>query len=110
MKIENCPFTVTDWTLVPAEEYPGESGVSSWRTVESGDMRVRLVDYSSGFRSDHWCPRGHILLVLHGSLIIKLKDDREFALNPMMSFQTEDDPHNPHMVFTETGARVFIVD
>ena len=73
-------------------------------------MRVRIVEYSPGFRSDHWCPRGHILLVLEGSLTIRLKDGREYVLDQMKSFQAGDDDQNPHMALTDSGARVFIVD
>jgi len=110
MKIELTPFDVTDWEKVPAVEHPGETGMSSWRTVESGNLRVRVVDYSPGFRSDHWCPRGHVLFVLRGEITIALKDDREFVLTGGMSFQAEDDAANPHLAFSGPGASVFIVD
>ena len=110
MKIQYVPFTITDWEIILSVEYKGESGTSFWRSFESGNIRVRMVEYSPGFKSDHYCSRGHILLVLEGKLNIKLKDGQEFVLVQGMSFQVEDDETNPHLAFTETGAKVFIVD
>jgi hypothetical protein len=51
-----------------------------------------------------------VLLVLEGELAIRLKDGREFVMKPGTSFQAEDDDANPHLAFTEIGAKVFIVD
>jgi len=110
MKITDVPFSTTDWNKVEPVEYKGETGTSHWRTFETGNIRVRMVEYSPGFRSDHWCGRGHVLLVLEGELVIKLKDDREFTLNSGNSFQVADDDANPHLAFAEKGAKVFIVD
>ena len=110
MNIENVAFTITDWKKIKPVEYPGESGTSYWRMFESGNVRVRIVEYSPGFKSDHFCSRGHILLVLEGELGIQLKNGRIFLLGPGMSFQAEDDETNPHLPYTEKGARVFIVD
>ncbi|MGB7297366.1 MAG: DHCW motif cupin fold protein [Candidatus Aminicenantales bacterium] len=73
-------------------------------------MRVRIVNSSPGFRSDHWCPRGHVLLVLEGELAIELKDGRSFIMPELTSFQVGDDDANPHLAYTEKGAKVFIVD
>jgi len=110
MRIEGVPLTVTAWDEVPAVEHRGETGTSTWRIVERGNLRVRVVDYSAGFKSDHWCARGHVLYVLEGELDLRLKDGREFVLSPGMSFQAEDDESNPHLAWTDRGARVFIVD
>jgi hypothetical protein len=46
MRIENVPFGVTDWSAVPKTEHPGETGAAYWRTVETGNIRVRIVEYS----------------------------------------------------------------
>jgi len=110
MRIEDVKFRVTDWSLVPAVEHKGEAGTSFWRTFGEGNIRVRMVEYSIGFKSDHWCERGHVLLVLEGELFLKLKDGQEYKLLPGMSFQVADDLANPHFVYTEKGAKVFIVD
>lgn len=110
MKISGVPFTVTDWKDVEQSEHKGETGTSFWRVFEAGNIRVRIVDYSPGFRSDHWCPRGHVLYVLEGEFGIALKDGGDFLLKPGMSFQTEDDEVTPHAAASAGGARVFIVD
>jgi quercetin dioxygenase-like cupin family protein len=110
MKIENVPFTVTDWEKLPAVEHKGETGTSFWRTFEAGNLRARIVDYSPEFRSDHWCPRGHVLYVLSGEVSIALKDGREFVLTAGMSFQAENDAVHPHLAWSNSGARVFLVD
>jgi len=109
MRIESVPFGVTDWSTVPATEHPGETGVAYWRTVEQGNIRVRLVVYSPGYLADHWCSRGHVLYVLAGELVTELKDGRRFTLLPGQSYQVADD-EEPHRSRTESGATLFIVD
>lgn len=110
MKILDVPFTVTDWSTVIPVEYKGETGTSLWRVFESGNIRARIVEYSPNFRSDHWCGRGHVLLVLEGEFGIELKDGRSFTLQPGVSFQVDDNEANPHLGYSVKGAKVFIVD
>ena len=110
MKIQDVSFTTTDWKKIKPVEYKGESGTSFWRTFERGNIRTRIVEYSPEFKLDHYCSRGHILLVLDGELHIKLKDGQTFLLATGMSFQAEDDERNPHLVYTKNEAKVFIVD
>lgn len=109
LKIANIPFSTTDWSKLQPTEHPGETGKAFWRTLQAGDIRVRLVEYTPGYVADHWCSRGHILLVLEGTLLTELKDGRRFELGPMMSYQVADDD-GAHRSSTETGARLFIVD
>ncbi len=68
MKIPALPFTVTDWSEAPATKHAGETGEALWRTLDIGDLRVRMVEYSPGYFADHWCDRGHVLYVLEGEL------------------------------------------
>lgn len=70
------PFTVTIWSEVEASVHPGSTGEATWRTVMVGDTRTRMVQYSAGYLADHWCSRGHVLLVLEGSLRTELDDGR----------------------------------
>jgi hypothetical protein len=109
MQFGNLPFTTTDWSTVPATEHPGATGVAVWRTIEAGDIRVRMVEYSPGYLADHWCNRGHVLLVLEGELITELQDGRVVRLTPGMSYQVADDAA-PHRSRTQAGARLFVVD
>jgi quercetin dioxygenase-like cupin family protein len=109
MKIDNVPFATTDWSQVAAAEHPGETGVALWRTVEVGNIRVRMVEYSPGYLADHWCSRGHVLLVLAGELTTELEDGRSFVMKPGVSYQVADGAA-PHRSRTATGATLFIVD
>ncbi|MDA0655891.1 MAG: DHCW motif cupin fold protein [Proteobacteria bacterium] len=110
MKIPKLPFTTTDWSKMPAVEYPGESGKAIWRTFELGDLRVRHVEYTAGYLADHWCDRGHVLYVLEGELQSELKDGRTFTLTAGMSYQVSDFGDAAHRSSTEIGAKLFIVD
>lgn len=109
MQIAHVPFMITDWSAVPPTEHLGASGKALWRTVEVGNIRVRVVEYTPGYVADHWCHRGHVLLVLEGELLTELEDGRRFTLSAGMSFQVADDDV-PHRSQTPHGARLFIVD
>lgn len=110
MEIHNVPFGVVDWEKVAPVEHKGLAGTSFWRTIERGNIRLRKVEYSSGFESDHWCPRGHVGLVLEGELLLKLKEGSEFVLGPDMSFATSNDEANPHLVSAKVKTTVFLLD
>jgi quercetin dioxygenase-like cupin family protein len=109
MKIEEVPFCTIDWDAIVPTEHSGINGVAYWRTFEMGNIRVRMVEYTPGYLADHWCSRGHVLLVLAGELITELDDGRKFTLKPGTSYQVADDV-NPHRSYTTTGAKLFIVD
>ena len=109
MKIQDVLFTVTDWNKVTPKEYPGETGKAFWKTLEIGNIRVRIVEYSHGYLADHWCSRGHVLYILEGELITELKDGSMHVLKPGMSYQVSD-AVTPHRSRTETGAKLFVVD
>lgn len=110
LKIPALAFTVTDWEKLPATEHPGEQGKALWRTLNIGDIRVRMVEYTPGYLADHWCDRGHILYVLEGELESQLKDGRTFTLTAGMSYQVSDFGDAAHRSFTRTGVKLFIVD
>ncbi len=109
MQIQDVPFMTMDWNTVVPTEHPGITGKALWRTLEIGNIRVRMVEYTPGYVADHWCKRGHVLLVLEGELETELSDGRKFLLMPGVSYQVADDV-NPHRSSTTTGAKLFIVD
>jgi hypothetical protein len=109
MRLPEIPFDTTDWATITPTTHAGEVGIASWRTRQFGDIRVRMVEYSPGYRADHWCGKGHVLLCLAGELHTELKDGRVAVLKPGMSYQVGDGVE-PHRSFTATGARLFIVD
>ena len=109
MHLDDIPFGTTDWSTVEPTQHAGESGTAQWRTRQFGAIRVRMVEYSAGYRADHWCEKGHILLCLSGELETELADGRQFHLRPGMSYQVADKAE-PHRSRTVTGATLFIVD
>ena len=109
MKMQSIPFEAIDWTTIEKTEHPGTDGVALWRTRQFSDIRVRMVEYSPGYLADHWCSKGHILLVLEGELETELADGRQFMLKAGMSYQVADGAE-PHRSSTRTGATLFIVD
>lgn len=109
MRMSDIPFGTTDWSGVEVTVHPGETGRAYWRTREFGGIRVRMVEYTPGYKADHWCEKGHILLCLDGELHTELADGRSSVLRAGMSYQVADGAE-PHRSFTEQGARLFIVD
>lgn len=109
MNIENIPFMTTDWKKVLPTEHKGETGMAFWRTLEIGNVRVRMVEYTPGYLADHWCSRGHVLLVMEGNLVTELKDGRKFVMTAGMSYQVASNAE-PHRSSTIGGAKLFIVD
>lgn len=109
MEMTDIPFGTTDWSAIPKVSHDGEYGTATWRTETFGDIRVRMVEYSAGYVADHWCQRGHILLVLEGSMTTELSDGRNVVLDAGSSYQVG---HNtePHRSSTTHGASLFIVD
>jgi hypothetical protein len=109
MEMSGIPFVTTDWSEIERTEHKGESGLAYWRTQHFGSVRVRMVEYTPGYRADHWCVKGHVLLCLEGELHTELQDGRTFELRPGMTYQVADHAE-PHRSFTDVGARLFIVD
>lgn len=109
MQLTDIPFGTTDWSHIEPTEHSGESGAAYWRTQHFGSVRVRMVEYTPGYRADHWCVKGHILLCIEGELHTELEDGRSFTLKPGMSYHVADNAE-PHRSSTEMGARLFIVD
>lgn len=109
MQITDLPFGVTNWAEVAGEAHPGTTGEATWRTRQFGPVRVRMVDYSPDYLADHWCQKGHFLLVTAGELVTELADGRVFTLSAGMSYQVADGAE-AHRSRTLGGATLFIVD
>ncbi len=113
MKMEAFPFQVVDWSQVEQTEHKGDPGMALWRTRTFGSpdnaIRVRMVEYSPGYRADHWCKKGHVLFCMEGELETTLEDGRTFTLTPGTSYQVGDNAE-AHQSYTATGAKLFIVD
>ena len=109
MKLEGIPFQSVDFSRIPPTTRPGAPGTATWRTLEVGNVRARIVEYSAGYVADHWCARGHVLFVLEGELLTELKDGRTMTLTAGMSYVVADDD-GQHRSSSPRGARLFIVD
>ena len=111
--MSDIPFGTTDWSAIEPSRHEGDVGFAIWRTRFFGSdenrIRVRMVEYSEGYESDHWCEKGHILLCLKGDLETRLADGRVFTLAAGMSYQVADDAE-PHRSRSQQGATLFIVD
>lgn len=110
MKLPKQDFTVVDWSAIAPTEHPGETGSATWRTLQTEDLRVRVVEYSPGYLADHWCDRGHVIYVIEGEMVSELKDGRALTLTAGMSYQVSDFGDAAHRSRTETGVKLFIVD
>jgi len=109
MKMDDIPFGTTDWSNVPRTEHSAEAGQAFWQTQNFHGIRVRMVEYTPGYISDHWCTKGHVLLCLEGEMETELEDGRKFILKPGVSYQVADGAE-PHRSRSVTGAKLFIVD
>jgi hypothetical protein len=105
----NVDFRTCDWNAVAETEHPGETGCAYWKTQQYGGVRVRMVRYGAGYLADHWCRRGHVLLVLTGTLITELQDGTTVTLTAGQSYTVADEASS-HRSRTLTGASLFIVD
>jgi quercetin dioxygenase-like cupin family protein len=110
VKIPTLAYTSVHWDALPATEHAGETGTAIWRTLNNGDLRMRVVEYSAGYLADHWCDRGHVIYVIEGELESELKDGRRFVYGPGMGYTVSDYGDSPHRSSTVTGAKLFIVD
>lgn len=113
MRMSDIPFGTTDWSAIPVTRHAGDAGEALWRTQafgpEGNRIRVRMVEYTPGYVSDHWCEKGHILLCLEGEMETTLADGRVFMLRPGVSYQVADGAE-PHRSVSPRGAKLFIVD
>ncbi len=62
------PFTRLGWS-------PGGHPLERKKRV--GDHPAVLLEFAPGFEDPHWCARGHMILVLEGSLDLVLTERTE---------------------------------
>jgi hypothetical protein len=110
MKLQDIPTAAIDWTHVPAVVQAGETGTATARTRNLGGIQLRRVDYSGGYKADHWCSKGHIVHVIAGNLVIELEDQRRTSLAAGTTWHAADDAAPAHRVLCESGASVLIID
>jgi len=107
--MQSILFQTTDWATVPVTEHRGEQGIALWRTRQFDGLRIRLVEYSAGYRADHWCKAGHIVYCIEGEMISELADGQTFILSQGMTYQVSDDV-SMHRSYSEKGVKLLIID
>ena len=109
MNLHSFPFQTLYWSSVAKEEHRGETGMAYWQVQKMNDIRVRMVEYSAGYKADHWCSKGHIILCLEGEMNTELKDGRIMKLTKGMCYFVGDE-NEAHQTSTVSGCKLFIVD
>jgi hypothetical protein len=109
MDLSSFPFQILDWSTIHVEEKKGETGVACWQTFMANNIRVRKVEYLPGYKADHWCSKGHIILCMEGEMDTELDDGRILKLKAGMSYFVGDNCE-AHRSSTKNGCKLFIVD
>ena len=109
MNIASFPFQTFNWCSIPKEEHKGETGVAYWQMKMLRDIRVRLVEYSPGYKADHWCKKGHVLYCFEGEMQTELEDGRVMKLTAGTCYLVGDN-NEAHRSSSSTGCKLFIVD
>ena len=109
MNLSSFSFRTLDWSSIPKEEKTGETGKAYWQIQMMNDIRVRKVEYTAGYKADHWCKKGHIILCLEGEMDTELEGGRVFKLTQGMCYFVGDNDE-VHRSGTVSGCKLFIVD
>ena len=109
MQLSPFPFQILDWSTIAREEHKGETGLAYWQVFMMGNIRIRKVEYSPGYKADHWCSKGHIILCTEGEMDTELDDGRIMKLTAGMTYFVGDDSE-AHRTSAKNGCKLFIVD
>lgn len=103
------PFSTFDWDNIIKIEHKGQTGTSTWQTIQLGNLRIRIVEYSNNYLADHWCKKGHIVHCLDGEFISELNNGEKFNITKGMTYVVSDDL-STHRSITATGVKLLIID
>ena len=109
MTDKNIPFQLINWGQIPKVEYKGDPGVAYWQTLQFAGLRIRMVEISAGYISDHWCQKGHIVHFLEGSFISEMADGSLFELKKGTSYVVTDEMSS-HRSHSKSGVKMMIID
>jgi len=107
--MQPIPFQLLPWHSLPRERHAGITGESFWRIMQFDGLRVRVVEYSAGYKADHWCQKGHIVHCLQGSFVSEMEDGHHFELRAGDTYVVSDDMSS-HCSVTRDGATLLIID
>jgi len=105
----SIPFQTIDWKTIERTEHKGETGISFWQTVQLYGLRIRIVEYSSGYIADHWCRKGHIVHCLEGDFTSEMENGENFFLSAGMTYVVSDNLSS-HKSLSKNGVKLLIVD
>jgi hypothetical protein len=103
------PFQTIDWSTVEKTCHSGETGTAYWQTLELPGLRIRLVEYSSGYIADHWCRKGHIVHCLEGEFLSESEDGNHSFLKKGMTYLVTDELSS-HRSVSNDGVKLLIID
>ena len=109
MNIPSFSFQSHNWSSIPKEEHKGETGIAYWQIQMVNDIRVRMVEYSAGYKADHWCNKGHIIFCIDVEMDTELEDGRIMKLTKDMTYFVGDNCE-AHRTSSINGCKLFIVD
>ncbi len=107
--MDKIPFQIIDWAIAEKTEHKGETGVAYWQTLQFGNIRVRLVEYSKNYLADHWCQKGHIVHCLDGEFVTELENGKKSILTKGMSYIVSDNLSS-HRSISKDGVKLLIID
>jgi hypothetical protein len=106
---DRMPFQTLDWSTVEKIEHKGKTGIAYWQTLQFGNIRIRLVEYSENYFADHWCQKGHIVHCLNGQLVSELENGKKSTLTEGMSYIVSDELSS-HRSISKGGVKLLIID
>jgi quercetin dioxygenase-like cupin family protein len=104
------PFQTIDWTTIEKVVYKGDTGVANWQTIHYSGLRIRLVEYSKDYLTDHWCEKGHIVYCLSGEFETELSTGEKMIFSKDQSFIVSDKASSHPHVKSNNGAKLLIID
>lgn len=90
-------------------KHSGETGDAYWQTMQYNGLRIRVVEYASGYVADHWCQKGHIVHCLEGEFISELETGEQITLTKGMTYVVSDNLSS-HKSVSKNGVKLLIID
>jgi quercetin dioxygenase-like cupin family protein len=107
--LKNIPFQTIDWSSIEKVKYDGETGFAFWQTMQYSGLRVRIVEYSSGYLADHWCEKGHIVHCLEGEFVSELETGEQIKMIKGDTYVVSD-KLSAHRSLSDQGVKLLIID
>lgn len=107
--MSNIKFQIIDWNNISKTEHKGETGTSFWQTLQFDGLRVRIVEYKSGYLADHWCKKGHIVHCLEGEVLTEQESGEKHTLKEGMTYIVSDDLSS-HRSVAKNNVKLLIID